>query len=36
VPPASVWRAPDEEMRRLAKEDFVHDFELIGDYFKQL
>jgi DNA polymerase len=36
VHPASVLRAPDDEMRRLAKEDFIHDFELIGDYFKKL
>jgi uracil-DNA glycosylase len=36
VQPASVLRAPDDEMRRLAKEDFIHDFELIGDYFSKL
>ena len=36
VHPASVLRAPDDEMRRLAKEDFIHDFELIGEYFKRL
>jgi DNA polymerase len=36
VHPASVLRAPDDEMRRLAKEDFIHDFELIGDFFKKL
>jgi uracil-DNA glycosylase family protein len=36
VHPASVLRAPDDEMRRLAKEEFIHDFELIGDYFKKL
>lgn len=36
VHPASVLRAPDEERRRIAKEDFIHDFELIGDYFRKL
>ena len=36
VHPASVLRAPDDEMRRLAKEDFIHDFELIGEYFQKL
>jgi DNA polymerase len=36
VHPASVLRAPDDEMRRLAKEEFIHDFELVGDYFKKL
>jgi DNA polymerase len=36
VHPASVLRAPDDEMRRLAKEDFIHDFELVGDFFKKL
>jgi DNA polymerase len=36
VHPASVLRAPDDELRRLAKEDFIHDFELIGEYFKKL
>lgn len=36
VHPASVLRAPDEEMRRIAKEEFIADFELIGDYFKKL
>ena len=36
VHPASVLRAPDEEMRRLAREEFFHDFELVGDYFKKL
>ena len=36
VHPASVLRAPDDEMRRLAKEDFIHDFELVGEYFKKL
>jgi len=36
VHPASVLRAPDEEMRRIAKEEFIADFELVGDYFKKL
>jgi DNA polymerase len=36
VHPASVLRAPDDEMRRLAKEDFIHDFELVGELFKKL
>jgi len=36
VHPASVLRAPDDELRRLAKEDFIHDFELVGEYFKKL
>jgi DNA polymerase len=36
VHPSSVLRAPDDELRRLAKEDFIHDFELIGEYFKKL
>jgi DNA polymerase len=36
VHPASVLRAPDDEMRRLAKEELFHDFELVGDFFKKL
>ncbi|HEY5927240.1 MAG TPA: UdgX family uracil-DNA binding protein [Kofleriaceae bacterium] len=36
VHPASVLRAPDDELRRLAKEDFIHDFELVGEFFKRL
>jgi uracil-DNA glycosylase family protein len=36
VHPASVLRAPDEEMRRIAKEEFIADFEVVGDYFKKL
>jgi uracil-DNA glycosylase family protein len=36
VHPASVLRAPDEEARRVAKEEFIADFELVGDYFKKL
>ena len=36
VHPASVLRAPDDETRRLAKEDFLHDFELAGEYFRRL
>lgn len=36
VHPASVLRAPDDEMRRVAKEEFIADFETVGAYFKQL
>jgi DNA polymerase len=36
VHPASVLRAPDDEMRRVAREELFHDFELIGDIFKKL
>jgi len=36
VHPASVLRAPDDEARAVAKEEFIGDFELIGDYFKKL
>lgn len=36
VHPSSVLRAPDDEVRRLAREAFFHDFELIGDYFRKL
>jgi uracil-DNA glycosylase len=36
VHPASVLRAPDDEMRRTAREELFADFELIGDYFKKL
>ena len=36
VHPASVLRAPDGEMRRVAREEFFHDFELVGEYFKKL
>lgn len=36
VHPASVLRAPDDELRRIAKEEFIADFELIGDYFRKL
>lgn len=36
VHPASVLRAPDDEMRRLAREEFFHDFELVGDFFRKL
>jgi hypothetical protein len=36
VHPASVLRAPDDEMRRLAREELFHDFELVGDHFQQL
>jgi uracil-DNA glycosylase len=36
VHPASVLRAPDDELRRLAKEELIHDFELVGDFFKKL
>jgi DNA polymerase len=36
VHPASVLRAPDDEMRRIAKEEFIADFETVGDVFKKL
>jgi DNA polymerase len=36
VHPASVLRAPDDELRRIAKEEFIADFELVGDYFRRL
>lgn len=36
VHPASVLRAPDEEMRRIAKEEFIADFDVVGEYFKKL
>ena len=36
VHPASVLRAPDDELRQLAKEDFIHDLELVGDFFRKL
>jgi DNA polymerase len=36
VHPASVLRAPDDELRRIAKDDFIGDFELVGDYFRRL
>jgi uracil-DNA glycosylase len=36
VHPASVLRAPDDEMRRIAKEEFIADFETVGSFFKKL
>jgi uracil-DNA glycosylase len=36
VHPASVLRAPDDELRRIAKEELFADFELVGDYFRKL
>ena len=36
VHPASVLRAPDDEARRAAHEEFIADFELVGDYFRKL
>ena len=36
VHPAAVLRAPDDELRRIAKEEFIADFELVGDYFRKL
>jgi len=36
VHPAAVLRAPDEEMRQIAREEFLADFELVGAYFKKL
>lgn len=36
VHPASVLRAPDDEMRRIAKQELMADFETVGTYFKKL
>ena len=36
VHPAAVLRAPDDELRRIAKEELFADFELVGDYFRKL
>jgi DNA polymerase len=36
VHPSSVLRAPDDEARRVARADFIADFELVGDFFKKL
>jgi DNA polymerase len=36
VHPASVLRVPDDELRQLAREEFLHDFELVGEYFGKL
>ena len=36
VHPASVLRAPDDEARRVAREDFIHDIAVVGEYFERL
>jgi uracil-DNA glycosylase family protein len=36
VHPASVLRAPDEEMRREAREAFFSDLALVGEYYRKL
>jgi DNA polymerase len=36
VHPAAVLRAPDDEARRVAKEEFIADFETVGEVFKKL
>ncbi len=36
VHPSSVLRAPDDEMRREARDAFFADIELVGTYFKTL
>src|SRR5262249_10331404 len=36
VHPASVLRAPDEESRNAATEEFFHDVAVIGQYFRKL
>ncbi len=36
VHPASVLRAPDDETRHEAKQEFIHDIAVIGDYFRRL
>ncbi|MDB4957461.1 MAG: putative polymerase related protein [Myxococcales bacterium] len=36
VHPSSVLRAPDEDTRRVAKDDFFHDLGVVGQYFRKL
>lgn len=36
VHPASVLRAPDEELRRQARQDFFSDIAVVGDYVRKL
>ena len=36
VHPSSVLRAPDDELRRIASEDFFADIAVVGDYFRKL
>ena len=36
VHPASVLRAPDEETRHAAKQEFLQDIAVVGEYFKKL
>jgi DNA polymerase len=36
VHPASVLRAPDDDARRVAKDEFIHDIVVVGGYFRQL
>jgi DNA polymerase len=36
VHPASVLRAPSEEARREAREQFIRDIEVVGEYFRRL
>ena len=36
VHPASVLRAPDEELRHEAKEAFLADMHLVGEYYRRL
>ena len=36
VHPASVLRAPDEDSRHEAKEQFIHDIVIVGSYFRKL
>jgi DNA polymerase len=36
VHPASVLRAPDDETRHAAKEQFLHDLAIVGEYFRKL
>lgn len=36
VHPASVLRAPDEDMRREAREAFFSDLALVGEYYRKL
>jgi len=36
VHPASVLRAPDDEMRQAAKDEFFHDLAVVGEYLRRL
>ncbi|HTR50026.1 MAG TPA: UdgX family uracil-DNA binding protein [Kofleriaceae bacterium] len=36
VHPASVLRAPDDDLRRAAKDEFFHDLAVVGEYLRKL